>query len=262
MIQYSRWKIILYMAIVALGVIFAAPNLFSRASLEGLPGWVPQKQLNLGLDLRGGSHLLLEVDTRVVVKERLDGLVDSTRSALVGAGIRYTGLGVSGETVSVTITDPARFDDARTLLRELAQPVGGGVLGGGVPDIAVTSDGTKLTLSLSPQGIQERITGAINQSLEIVRRRIDESGTAEATIARQGADQILVQLPGVQDPRRIKDLLGQTAKMTFRMVENVDPVELAAGRIPAGTEIQPGETHPPTTTPQPLPVSKSIQIRI
>lgn len=258
MIQYSRWKILLYMGIVALGVIFAAPNLFSRASLEGLPGWVPQKQLNLGLDLRGGSHLLLEVDTKVVVKERLDGLVDSTRSALVGAGIRYTGLGVSGDTVAVTITDPARFDDARTLLRELAQPVGGGVLGGGVPDIAVTSDGNKLTLALSPQGIQERITGAINQSLEIVRRRIDESGTAEATIARQGADQILVQLPGVQDPRRIKDLLGQTAKMTFRMVENVDPVELAAGRIPAGTEVLPGETLPGTTTPEPVAVRKRI----
>ncbi|MFZ2868595.1 protein translocase subunit SecD [Zavarzinia sp.] len=258
MIQYSRWKIMLYMAIVALGVIFAAPNLFSRASLEGLPSWVPQKQVNLGLDLRGGSHLLLEVDVGAVVKERLEALVDSTRSALVGAGIRYTGLGVSGQSVNVTVTDTTKLEEARQLLRGLASPVGGGVLGGGVPDIDVAQTDGKFTLTLSPAGIQERTTGAISQSLEIVRRRIDATGTAEATVARQGADQILIQLPGVQDPARIKNLLGQTAKMTFRLVENVDPTELLAGRAPAGTEILQGEPVAGTNAPEPLAVRKKV----
>ncbi|MDD3446947.1 MAG: protein translocase subunit SecD, partial [Zavarzinia sp.] len=258
MIQYPRWKIMLYMAVVALGVIFAAPNLFSRDTLSGLPGWVPQKQLSLGLDLRGGSHLLLEVDVKTVIRDRLDALVDSVRGELVGAGIRYTGLGVVNGAVNVSIADPTRFDEARQLLRGLAQPVGGGVLGGGVPDVDVTSEDNKLVLTLSEAGIQQRTTGAIDQSLEIVRRRIDATGTAEATVARQGTDQIVIQLPGVQDPARIKNLLGQTAKMTFRLVDTVDPVELAAGRAPAGTEILEGEPPPGSTAPEPIAVRKKV----
>jgi SecD/SecF fusion protein len=246
------------MGIVALGVIFAAPNLFTKETLAGLPSWVPQKQISLGLDIRGGAHMALEVDTRTVIRDRLEGLVDSVRSALVGGGIRYTGLGLSGDSVTVTVTDPAQFEQARQHLRDLATPVGGGVLGGGVPDIDVTSDGNRLILTLSQAGIQERVTGAINQSLEIVRRRIDETGTAEATVTRQGADQIVVQLPGVQDTQRIKELLGKTAKMTFRMVEDADPALLAAGRAPAGAEILFGETLPGTTIAEPLAVRKKV----
>ena len=260
MIQYSRWKILLYMAVVALGVIFAAPNLFTKDSLQSMPSWVPQKQVSLGLDLRGGSHLLLEVDVATVIHDRLEALVDSVRTSLVGAGIRYTGLGVANNGVSVAITDPDRVEEARQLLRDLATPVGGGVLGGGVPDIDVASDGNKLRLTLSEAGITERTSGAINQSLEIVRRRIDATGTAEAVVARQGDDQIVVQLPGVQDPARIKNLLGQTAKMTFRLVDTVDPVELLAGRAPAGTEILYSEPLPGTNTPEPIAVRKKVML--
>lgn len=259
MIQQPRWKIAIYLAILVLGIGLALPNLFGAETLARLPGWVPKQQINLGLDLRGGSHLLLEVDSAAVIKERLENLVDQARTALIGAGIRYTGLGVAGSKVAVRITDAAQIEQATGLLKDLASPVGAGLLGGGVPDLTVESQpDNRLALVLSEAGVIERTTNAVNQSLEIVRRRIDATGTAEATVARQGRDQILIQLPGLQDPARIKALLGQTAKMTFRLVEEADPAELAAGRAPAGTEILSDEPRTPGAQPDLLAVRKRI----
>ncbi len=259
MIQQPRWKIALYLAILVLGVGLALPNLFSAETLEKLPNWLPKQQINLGLDLRGGAHLLLEVDSNAVIKERLENLVDQARTALIGAGIRYTGLGVAEGKVAVRITDAAQLDQARGLLRDMASVIGGGVLGGGTPDLTVEAGAdNRLVVALTETGVVERTTNAVNQSLEIVRRRIDATGTAEATVARQGRDQILIQLPGLQDPARIKNLLGQTAKMTFRLVDETDPMELAAGRAPVGTEILPDEPRKPGDTPSLLAVRKRV----
>ena len=231
MVYIAKWTVILVIAICVIGFAFAAPNMISRKAAESLPDWVPHKQMNLGLDLRGGSHLLLEVEVRAVLKERLDALVDTVRVALRAARVGYKSLGVQDRGVAFTVRNPADLDKARDLVRQFDT---GTVL---------STDGNKIILQLTEQAIRERYSAAVEQSIEIVRRRIDETGTREPTIQRQGQDRILVQLPGVDDPDRIKRLLGKTAKMTFRFVDqNVTAADVRArGRPPAGSELIPSE---------------------
>ncbi|MHA1151366.1 MAG: protein translocase subunit SecD [Alphaproteobacteria bacterium] len=227
MVQFPRWQLILVLAVLVIGLAFAAPNLLNRDTAEALPGWVPNQQVNLGLDLQGGSYLLLEVDLDYVVREQLDDLVGGIRIGLRKAGLGYTNLGVEGGAATFTLrdaSDASTLDRARQIVRDLA----GDLL------IEVSETGT-FRIFFTPQALDERRRNVVEQSIEIVRRRIDETGTREPSIQRQGDERILVQLPGVRDPERIKDLLGQTAKLTFRLVdENADPF---AGRVPAGTEV-------------------------
>jgi preprotein translocase subunit SecD len=229
LVYFAKWKVVLVLAVCAAGVVFAAPNLLSAPDAESLPSWLPNKQINLGLDLQGGSHLLLEVETGAVIRERLEALVDSMRIELRRAKIRYVGLGVAENAAVVTIKDPDRADEARDLLRALD------------PDtLAELGDGGRLTLTLTEQAIRERISSAVEQSIEIIRRRIDETGVREPTIQRQGADRILVQLPGIDDPERVKRLIGKTAKMTFHLVDDRSSVsEAMAGRVPPGSRLLP-----------------------
>jgi preprotein translocase subunit SecD len=229
MVYFSSWKIVLVLIVCALAVVFAAPNLLSREQAESLPSWLPHKQINLGLDLQGGSHLMLEVDTDTVIGERLESLVDAIRVELRKARIRYQGLGAEGVAVHVTITDAKRAEEARELLRGLD------------PDTLVElgEDG-RLTFTLTEQAIRERETSAVDQSIEIIRRRIDETGVREPTIQRQGADRILVQLPGIDDPERVKRLIGRTAKMTFHLVDDrSSATESLSGRVPPGSKLYP-----------------------
>jgi preprotein translocase subunit SecD len=232
MLQYPKWKMTLVLIVCALGVIFALPNLLSRQQADALsaalPSWIPARQVNLGLDLQGGSHLLLRVDVGVVVSEYLEAVADSARSELRGADIGYTGLGVKGRAVTFTVRDQADGDKAVSLLRkvdgELDVSVQDGVVTGLVTDAA----------------FKQRERAAVDQSIEIVRRRVDETGTREPSIQRQGSDRILLQLPGVDDPDRIKRLLGQTAKLNFHLVnDSASLSEAAAGRVPAGSRLLP-----------------------
>jgi len=256
MIHYPGWKLALYGLILVLGIVFAIPNLFSRDTVRAWPAYLPKTQMTLGLDLRGGSHLLLEVDTAAVIKDREESLVDSIRTALNGASIRYTGLGIADQAVTVTITDPARQDDASRLVRDLGSVVGQGVMSGGVRDILVTSEPAGvLRVTLTEAAIAERRKSAVDQSLEIVRRRIDETGVAEPTIVRQGQDRILIQLPGVQDPGRIKALLGKTAKLAFRLV---DTQWVPGTPAPAGSEILDGEDRSGGNQPVKQAVKKRV----
>src|SRR3990172_4559787 len=225
MMYMPTWKGLLIVGATGAGILFTAPNFLARDTAAALPKWLPHQQINLGLDLRGGSHLLLEVDVAKVMAERLEALVEGARSELRMARIGYSGLGVRpGNMVSLKLRDVAQIPQAVEALRKLAVPVtrsGLGLgLGGGVPDMTVSSesDGT-IMLRLSAEALTERASNAVQQSIEIVRRRIDETGVNEPTIQRQGSDRILVQLPGVGDPDRIKRLLGKTAKMVFRMVD-------------------------------------------
>ena len=204
MIYFAKWKIILILGICALGVIFAAPNFLSSKQAAQLPTWLPHKQVSLGLDLQGGSHLLLEVEVDSVLKERLEALVDTMRTTLRKARISYGGLGVDGLTAGVTIKDKSQGEQARQLLREIDTTL----------SVSIDDD-ARITLEMTEQAIRDRRSAAIEQSIEIVRRRIDETGVREPTIQRQGEDRILVQLPGVDDPERVKRLLGKTAKLTF-----------------------------------------------
>jgi preprotein translocase subunit SecD len=237
MLYFSRWKIFLIIATCVLGVIFTLPNLFSRESLAGLPSWYANSRISLGLDLRGGSHLLLEVDMDAVIRDRVEGLVDGARTQLRSANVGYTAITPGPRGITVQLRDPAQAQDAANALRELSNTVGGGAFGGGQPDLDVGIADTTVTATLSEAALQERASQAVEQSIEIVRRRIDETGVNEPSIARQGQDRILVQLPGVEDPDRVKRLLGTTAKMTFRLVDvNADPT---ATRAPPGSDILP-----------------------
>src|SRR5712675_434056 len=223
MLYFENWKIALICAVCALGVLLSIPNLFSPSFLAQLPSWLPHKQVALGLDLRGGSYLLLEVDVAAAQRERLNSIVDNVRNALRDANIGYTGLNVEGDAIAFTIREPGRIEDARQALRKIA-PDGSG------------------TMRFSTVATEARRRQAVDQSIEIIRRRIDETGTKEPTIQREGADRILVQLPGVDNPEHVKALLGRTAKLTFQLVDTTVSLEDARrGRLPPGDEILPAE---------------------
>lgn len=237
MLHFARWKTIAIMLVCLVGTLIAAMNLLPRSAF---PGWFPARQISLGLDLRGGSYLLLEVDLNTVVRERLDGMVDGARTRLRAANIRYVNLTAepASRRMGLRVLDMAQIGAAATALRELANPI---TLATGqqVPDLDVTTspDG-QIWATLTEAGLRAKATGAVEQSIEIVRRRIDETGVAEALIARQGQSRILVTLPGVEDPNRIKDLLGRTARMTFHLV---DETAAMAATPPPGVMFLSGE---------------------
>ncbi|MFQ5535288.1 MAG: protein translocase subunit SecD [Sphingomonadales bacterium] len=241
MLYFPRWKVILIVAICAIGIVTATPNFLSRVTAENLPGWLPNKQINLGLDLQGGSHLLLEVDVEAVVEERLDSTVDSVRGALRKARIGYVGLDVSNGAVTLRVRKDEDVNRALDILRNLAVQRVPTLISPGGSDIFVEEHGdNRIDIRLTEAEIAEIKNNAIEQSIEIVRRRIDELGTREPTIQREGQDRIIVQLPGIENPERIKELLKATAKLAFRMVDVMtNPAEAERGRIPPGSELLP-----------------------
>jgi preprotein translocase subunit SecD len=234
MLRFAPWKVAVILGICVLGVLLSLPNLFSRTQLDRLPDWLPHQKINLGLDLQGGSHLLLEVDLHAVTQERLNSLVDEVRGILRPARIGYRGLGIKGEAVTLTLTDPSESDRAVGLLKGLnPNPLSREVQ-------IVPGDNGGIDVRLSESTVRDLRDSAVRQSLEIVRRRIDAIGTREPTIQRQGDDRILVQVPGEKDPESIKRLLGQTANLTFHLVDMNTPVQQAqAGHLPPGDELLP-----------------------
>jgi preprotein translocase subunit SecD len=229
MLYFANWKVLLIAAICAFGVLFSVPNLFPAAMLDRLPAFVPHKQVALGLDLRGGSYLLLKVDFAQAQHEHLDSVIDTVREALRGANIGYTGLAVKGETIVFHLRDTGRIDAARAAIAKAD------------PNLAVkiTPDGAA-TLGYSTAATDTRRQQAVDQSIEIIRRRIDATGIKEPTIEREGADRIVVELPGVGNPEHVKKLIGKTAKLTFQLVDaGVSVAAARAGKLPPGDEILP-----------------------
>jgi protein-export membrane protein SecD len=233
MLNFPRWKTALVLVASVLGVLFAIPNFLSPSTLNGLPSWLPKKQVSLGLDLQGGSHLLLEVDMATVIRERLNNALEGARTALRNARIGYTGLTVEGNRVLFQLRDLDRTNDIRQIVKDLDTDL----------DVEIGPNGA-VSIGLNERAIAAKRRSAVDQSIEIIRRRIDETGTREPTIQRQGEDRILVQLPGIDNPERVKALLGRTAKMTFRLVDPTTSVEEArAGRLPPGSELLQGEAR-------------------
>jgi preprotein translocase subunit SecD len=229
MLFFTRWKaagIVLTALVVCL---FAVPNFFSDKTVARWPGWA-QRHIVLGLDLQGGSSLLLEVDTSAVRKERLQALNDDVLRVLRGARIPFTGRAIQGNGVVVHITRDADVKTALDKLGELSQPLSGILGSSGQRSVDVTESNGLVTLTPSDAAITERIRQAVDQSIEIIQRRVNELGLVEPSIQREGLDRILVQVPGLQDPTRLKEILGKTAKLDFRMVDE---------------SMSPGETHPP-----------------
>lgn len=239
---FARWKIAAILGGIVLAAILAIPSFVPKERLGAAGEYVPWRQFHLGLDLKGGSYLLLEVDMEAVIRERLGNLADGARTRLRGANIGYTGLATAERSVTLRLTDPTRAQEAVRLLRELANPITVG-LAAAQPDLEVTSaaDGT-VTITLSESLLREKATQAVEQSIEIVRRRIDETGVVDPVIARQGANRLLVQLPGIQDPERIKQLIGTTARMTFHLLD--DTADLSARTPPPGVMFLQGDRGP------------------
>jgi preprotein translocase subunit SecD len=249
MMYFSRLKTALILGACVLGVLLSIPN-----ALPAPASWLPWRTIHLGLDLRGGSYLLMEVDMSVVIKERLEGLADQARRSLERAGVRpYTITPQPQDNrLLVKTPDPTKLDDVAAALRELVTTSGQGVSARPDLDLATTPDG--VTLTLSPVALTDRANQAVQQSIEIVRRRIDETGVLDPQITRQGRDRIVVQLPGVEDPERIKQLLGKTARMTFRLTD--ENANLTAAVPPPGVEFLPYQDKPG----QKIAVRKRVEV--
>ncbi|PWK76888.1 protein translocase subunit SecD [Aminobacter sp. AP02] len=217
----SRWVVVTYTIIILAGIIAALPNVLTAKQLAALPSWFPKQQVTLGLDLQGGSHLVLEVDAAALKTDRLRSLLDDVRGALRKERINAQSARLAGDAIVVSIADDAQRATALSTLQALAVPVTGLGLGAGKPDIEVTTADKQIKVTLTEAGQRDKLDAALQQSLEIVRQRVDQVGVAEPTIQRVGSDRMLVQLPGLQDPTRLRELLGSTAKMTFHMVANV-----------------------------------------
>ncbi|MCL2017651.1 MAG: protein translocase subunit SecD [Alphaproteobacteria bacterium] len=211
------------------GSLLAVPTIFPDMARD-FPGWI--QPISLGLDLKGGAQLLLEVDTNVMFKEKTAQLYDVTRASLLSRDkgiIRFSDLRNTGDSISVVIRDSADVSKARGRLRAEF---------GDSADI--DTRGNAITISYSDKQKAKMIEDALGRSIEIVRKRIDALGTKEPSIQTQGGKYIMVQLPGVDNPERIKDLIGQTAKMTFHLVnEGISREQMAMGRPPTGTEFMP-----------------------
>jgi preprotein translocase subunit SecD len=243
---FSRWKIFSIIATALLVCAFAVPNFFPEATVKSWPRWA-QRHIVLGLDLQGGSHLLLEVDSNAVRRDKLKQVVDDAQRVLREARIRRT-VAVRGETAEVRLGDANDTQAALTKLRELSQPLGGLLGSSGQRSLEVQdAGGGVIRLTVPQAAITERIRQSVEQSIQIIERRVNQLGTVEPLIQRQGVDRILVQVPGLQDPTRLKELLGKTAKMDFRMVDTtISPEQAQQGRLPGDAELLPSAQPPHT----------------
>lgn len=218
MIQIPKWKIYTAFVVCFLGIIYAAPNIIHKDFLEKLPGWWPKQTINLGLDLQGGSHLVLEVDLKAGMKDRMHAMVGDVRSALRKAHVKYTGLTSHEGEIHLKLIDKDE-DSLRTAIHNMD------------PTLQIKTEGDATILFYPSEVLAKKAHDVVRQSREIVERRINEFGLAEPNIQIQGNDRILVQLPGIQNPERIKALLGKTAKMSFHLVHE-------GGNTPVGGVIK------------------------
>jgi len=242
--QFTPVRTAIILVVALLGLLFAAPNFLSKDQLAGWPDFLPKQPMVLGLDLQGGSHLLLGVNRESIVAERLKTLRRDVRSKLANeAGIGNL-ITTEANGVVVELTDPSQHDAAMTALQSLQNNVSSGLLAvGGVPELAFTDrpDG-KIAVTLTDDGITQRMSSIVAQSIEVIRNRIDQVGTTEPTIQRQGQDRIMVQVPGFEDSTRLKELISRTARLTFHLVHpSMTAAQAEAQGIPAGYMILPSD---------------------
>jgi len=234
MLYFSTSKKISLLIICLLGCFLALPNFWNTS----IP-FLPKQTINLGLDLRGGSYLLLEVDTNSIKKERSQSLVEDIRLALRQKKIKYIGLKVLPSGAEVKIQNDVRLDDAEKVINDLNNSSVGNIFNTRKTDnFSLNTSNGIIKISLNEDALKEKYRSAVSQSIEIIRRRIDGLGVTEPSIQRQGNNRILLEVPGLDDPQRLKDLLGQTAKLNFRMVDtSISPSEAIRTKIPSRSEI-------------------------
>lgn len=242
--QYSPLRTALILLVAIVGLLLAIPNFLSKDTLDALPDWLPKQAMVLGLDLQGGSHLLLEVNREGIVTERLSDLRRDARNVLAnenGIGNIIT-TDTASNSIAIELTDPAQKEEAQAALQALQNQLSNALFAGvGVDELSFgeTPDG-RLTISLTPEGVSQRMSSLVAQSIEVIRSRIDELGTTEPTIQRQGDTRLLVQVPGFGDSERLKNIISQTARLTFHMVyPGLTAEQAEAQGLPPGTMILP-----------------------
>ena len=217
--NYPLWKVTLVILVISLAIIFTLPSLLYK---ENSNNWFLNNKINLGLDLQGGSYLLLEVQTEVLMQEELNNISDSIQ--LIARGLQTNIINIISEEdeIQLRFSNNDKLEEIREKFKNNYRNV----------NVTIKNNTMKIAINeIFKKNIKE---SAIKQSLEIVRKRIDESGTKEPLIQRSGKKRILLQLPGIKDPERIKELLGTTAKLTFHMVDDEDTISLKANRAPFG----------------------------
>ncbi len=259
MLQVSTFTRILVALVVIGGILIALPNALTDKFLSRLPAWLPHDAVSLGLDLQGGSYLLLEVDFNQVQKDKSQAMIGDIRAAFRKAHLQYQDLGAQGDVVQVRVTDPGAVTQAVKLIDDLNPAMTSAVLSVGAKEYDVAQPGGGLITMTMTEGYKTQThEQVLEQSIEVVRRRIDEMGTREPTIERQGADRILVQVPGLQDPAQLKAILGKTAKMSFQLVdEAVDP---AAAAVPVEDESLPQMSDNPNQKLPPIIVQRRVMV--
>jgi preprotein translocase subunit SecD len=244
MLDFPRWKVISISLLLAFGVLMSLPSLFFGESHKYWPTFLPDETINLGLDLSGGSHILLEADPADVAETRLQTMEESVRAEMRRANPRINIGDISRKdgVLSFMVRDSTQVDAAREALLPLT--TGAGLTGQRDWDIEVRDD-TRFVVSPTSAGLDNAVDNAMDTATDVIRRRIDEMGTREPTIIRQGDTRIVVQVPGLEDPEALKELLGKTAKLEFKLVDfEADPNAVAEGRPPVGSQIFPYPDNP------------------
>ncbi|HET9813889.1 MAG TPA: protein translocase subunit SecD [Sphingomicrobium sp.] len=238
MLDFPKWKVWSISLTIAVGILLAIPSLLPAAAKAAWPSWLPNETISLGLDLAGGSQLLLEADSADAAKQRLQAMEDSVTTELRRAPrIEVGDISTSGGRLSFMVRDPREVDAAVERLRTLTQPVG--LTGNRDWDVQVI-DSTRIVLTPTASGSARALKDAMTVARDVVRRRIDPQGTKEITVINQGDRRILVQVPGVEDPEALKKLIGQTARLEFKLVDQTaDPAQVAQGHAPAGSQVLP-----------------------
>ena len=241
MLHFTPLKILGVLATCLLGLILALSNLFSRETVQGWPSYFPKKQMPLGLDLQGGAHLLMAMDSVQLRKAWLTSLNGDARRVVITDAKIPASISIQGQSVVVKLTKPEQADAAMKELRKLSQPIGNAILGSTGQDIEIKKgDAGLITLTPTEPGFIERQANTASAAIETIRRRIDSLGTSEASIVRQGRDRILIQFPGLKDTAQLKTLVGETAQLAFHEVHPQMTAEDAQqGRAPTGWKVYP-----------------------
>ena len=244
MLDFPKWKIWLVIATTVIGVLLSVPSFFPEATVKTWPSWVPKYQIALGLDLRGGSRLLLEAETADVARQRVGTMGDTVRDTMRRntPRIEIGDIGTQDGTVSFFVRDATQVDAAVEAARRLSSPVG--VTGQRDWNIEVR-DSNRIVMTPTEAGLKQALNDALDTAREVVARRVDPNGTSEAGIRREGENRIVVEVPGLKDPEGLKNLLGKTAKLEFKLVDlTADPVEVAKGNAPPGSQAVPYPENP------------------
>jgi preprotein translocase subunit SecD len=238
MLDFPRWKVWSISLVILAGILFAIPSMLPGDLKARYPRWLPSATINLGLDLAGGSQLLLEADQADAAKQRLQAMEDQVTTELRrDHRVEIGDVSTAGGRVSFLVRDPTQVDTAVERLRAITQPVA--LTGGRDWDVQVL-DSTRIVMTPTTAGSERAMRDAMTVARDVVRRRIDPQGTKEITVINQGTDRILVEVPGVEDPEALKHLIGQTARLEFKLVDlTADPNQVQQGHAPAGSQVLP-----------------------